>query len=120
MHKQELVHLLASIASERFTPYEVVLQLSQEKADFIARELPVDYNKLARTGLLGKAPEPSGLGKIKMLITTDGVGNIHAADDPADQHGPGIRQHAKHKQAPKQINRMEMIQFHAKDVNSAS
>ena len=41
-------------------------------------------------------------------------------DDPADQHGPGIRQHAKHKQAPKQINRMEMIQFHAKDVNSAS
>lgn len=59
----------------------LITRLSQEKADFIARELPMDYNELARTGLLGKVPEPSGMGKI--LVTTGGTSDIPVAEEAA-------------------------------------
>ncbi len=59
----------------------LITRLSQEKADFIARELPVDYNELARTGLLGKVPEPSGMGKI--LVATGGTSDIPVAEEAA-------------------------------------
>lgn len=57
----------------------LITRLSQEKADFIARELPMDYNELARTGLLGKVPEPSGMGKI--LVATGGTSDIPVAEE---------------------------------------
>lgn len=59
----------------------LITRLSREKADFIARELPVDYNELARTGLLGKVPEPSGMGKI--LVATGGTSDIPVAEEAA-------------------------------------
>lgn len=59
----------------------LITRLSQEKADFIARELPIDYNELARTGLLGKVPEPSGMGKI--LVATGGTSDIPVAEEAA-------------------------------------
>lgn len=42
------------------------------------------------------------------------------ANDPADQYCPGIGKHTEHKKAPTLQNRMEMIQFRAKYVNSPS
>lgn len=59
----------------------LITRLSQEKADFIARELPMDYNELARTGLLGKVLEPSGMGKI--LVATGGTSDIPVAEEAA-------------------------------------
>lgn len=59
----------------------LITRLSQEKADFIARELLMDYNELARTGLLGKVPEPSGMGKI--LVATGGTSDIPVAEEAA-------------------------------------
>lgn len=59
----------------------LITRLSQEKADFIAKELPIDYNELARTGLLGKMPEPSGMGKI--LVATGGTSDIPVAEEAA-------------------------------------
>lgn len=59
----------------------LITRLSQEKADYIARELPIDYNELARTGLLGKMPEPSGMGKI--LVATGGTSDIPVAEEAA-------------------------------------
>lgn len=59
----------------------LITRLSQEKADFIAKELPIDYNELARTGLLGKKPEPSGMGKI--LVATGGTSDIPVAEEAA-------------------------------------
>lgn len=59
----------------------LITRLSQEKADFIAKELPIDYNELARTGLLGKVPEPSGMGKI--LVATGGTSDIPVAEEAA-------------------------------------
>lgn len=59
----------------------LITRLSQEKADYIARELSIDYNELARTGLLGKMPEPSGMGKI--LVATGGTSDIPVAEEAA-------------------------------------
>lgn len=59
----------------------LVTRLSQEKADYIAKELPIEYNELARTGLLGKMPEPSGMGKI--LVATGGTSDIPVAEEAA-------------------------------------
>lgn len=59
----------------------LITRLSQEKADYIARELPIEYNELARTGLLGKMPEPSGTGKI--LVATGGTSDIPVAEEAA-------------------------------------
>lgn len=59
----------------------LITRLSQEKADYIARELPIGYNELARTGLLGKMPEPSGMGKI--LVATGGTSDIPVAEEAA-------------------------------------
>ena len=59
----------------------LITRLSQEKADFIAKELPIEYNELARTGLLGKMPEPSGMGKI--LVATGGTSDIPVAEEAA-------------------------------------
>ena len=59
----------------------LITRLSQEKADYIAKELPIDYNELARTGLLGKRPEPSGMGKI--LVATGGTSDIPVAEEAA-------------------------------------
>lgn len=59
----------------------LITRLSQEKADFIAEELPIDYNEPARTGLLGKMPEPSGMGKI--LVATGGTSDIPVAEEAA-------------------------------------
>ena len=59
----------------------LITRLSQEKADYITRELPTDYNELARTGLLGKMPEPSGMGKI--LVATGGTSDIPVAEEAA-------------------------------------
>ena len=59
----------------------LITRLSQEKADYITRELPIDYNELARTGLLGKMPEPSGMGKI--LVATGGTSDIPVAEEAA-------------------------------------
>lgn len=59
----------------------LITRLTQEKADFIAKELPIDYNELARTGLLGKVPEPSGMGKI--LVATGGTSDIPVAEEAA-------------------------------------
>ena len=59
----------------------LITRLSQEKADYITLELPIDYNELARTGLLGKMPEPSGMGKI--LVATGGTSDIPVAEEAA-------------------------------------
>lgn len=59
----------------------LITRLSQEKADYIAKELPIDYNELARTGLLGKMPESSDLGKI--LVATGGTSDIPVAEEAA-------------------------------------
>lgn len=51
MDKQELVHLLASIASERFTPYEVVLQLKMEPYCDVGGYSRVDFHRGIRQGV---------------------------------------------------------------------
>lgn len=78
---KEHILVIARTMLENGQSTVLITRLSQEKADYITRELPIDYNELARTGLLGKMPEPSGMGKI--LVATGGTSDIPVAEEAA-------------------------------------
>ena len=59
----------------------LITRLSQEAADFIGEELPLNYNELSKTGIIGKLPEPTGKGTI--VVATGGTSDIPVAEEAA-------------------------------------
>ena len=59
----------------------LITRLSEEKAEMIKGKLSLDYKKEARCGIIGKKPEPTGVGKI--LIATGGTSDIPVAEEAA-------------------------------------
>ena len=59
----------------------LVTRIDAETAAFLAGELPVDYNKRSRTGLIGEKPAPTGVGKI--VVATGGTSDIPVAEEAA-------------------------------------
>ncbi len=59
----------------------LVTRLSPEAAEFVAAELPLEYNALARTGFIGGLPEPTGKGTV--VVATGGTSDIPVADEAA-------------------------------------
>ena len=59
----------------------LVTRLSEDAAEFISAELPIDYNPLARTGVIGVMPEPSGKGKV--VVATGGTSDMPVAEEAA-------------------------------------
>ena len=59
----------------------LVTRLSPEAAEFVAAELPLEYNALARTGVIGGLPEPTGKGTV--VVATGGTSDIPVADEAA-------------------------------------
>ena len=57
------------------------IRLTREAADFVAQELPLAYNELARTGLIGELPKPSGKGRV--VVATGGTSDIPVAEEAA-------------------------------------
>ena len=76
-------HILGIAKAMRENGQKTVLitRLTQEAADFVASELPLDYNPLSRTGLVGELPAPSGKGKI--VVATGGTSDIPVAEEAA-------------------------------------
>ena len=76
-------HILGIAKAMRENGQKTVLitRLTQEAADFVAAELPLDYNLLSRTGLVGELPAPSGKGKI--VVATGGTSDIPVAEEAA-------------------------------------
>ena len=58
-----------------------ITRLTKEAADFISLELPLEYNELARTGIIGQLPEPSGMGTV--VVATGGTSDIPVAEEAA-------------------------------------
>ena len=50
-------------------------------AEYIKAELPLNYNSMARIGIIGDLPEPSGKGRI--VIATGGTSDIPVAEEAA-------------------------------------
>ena len=59
----------------------LVTRLSQEAADLIAAQLPLRYDALSKTGVIGKLPLPSGKGKV--VVATGGTSDMPVAEEAA-------------------------------------
>lgn len=59
----------------------LITRLKEEAAAYIEKELPLCYNALAHTGVIGKMPEPTGKGKI--VVATGGTSDIPVAEEAA-------------------------------------
>lgn len=59
----------------------LITRISAETAAYIKAELPLEYNSLARTGVIGELPPPSGMGKI--VVATGGTSDIPVAEEAA-------------------------------------
>ena len=59
----------------------LVTRIDAETAAFVAAELPLQYNEVAHTGLIGSLPAPSGKGKV--VVATGGTSDIPVAEEAA-------------------------------------
>lgn len=59
----------------------LITRISAETAEYIKGELPLEYNELACTGVIGELPQPYGLGKI--VVATGGTSDIPVAEEAA-------------------------------------
>ena len=76
-------HILGIAKAMRENGQKTVLitRLTQEAADYVAAELPLDYTPLSRTGLVGELPAPTGKGRI--VVATGGASDIPVAEEAA-------------------------------------
>ena len=59
----------------------LVTRLEQEAADYVSAQLPLEYNTLSRTGIIGKKPLNTGKGKV--VVATGGTSDIPVAEEAA-------------------------------------
>ncbi|MCL2043983.1 MAG: nickel pincer cofactor biosynthesis protein LarB [Treponema sp.] len=59
----------------------LVTRLSEEAAGEIGKNIPLQYHKTARIGIIGEMPEPDGIGTI--VIATGGTSDMPVAEEAA-------------------------------------
>lgn len=59
----------------------LITRLSAEAAAYLQAELPLEYNSMAKVGIIGALPAPSGKGRI--VIATGGTSDIPVAEEAA-------------------------------------
>ena len=59
----------------------LITRMDEEKAKIVAESISLDYRKDARIGLVGKLPEPDGIGTI--VVATGGTSDIPVAEEAA-------------------------------------
>ncbi|MBP5305158.1 MAG: nickel pincer cofactor biosynthesis protein LarB [Lachnospiraceae bacterium] len=59
----------------------LITRLSKESANIISSKYELDYRENARIGIIGKIPEPSGIGTI--VVATGGTSDIPVAEEAA-------------------------------------
>ena len=76
-------HILGIARAMRDNGQQTVLitRLTEEAAAYVGAELPLDYNPLAKTGVVGELPKPTGKGKI--VVATGGTSDIAVAEEAA-------------------------------------
>lgn len=75
--------ILGISASLRASGQEAVLitRMSQEAAELVSGSLPLDYDPVSRTGIVGGIPAPDGDGNI--VVATGGTSDIPVAEEAA-------------------------------------
>ena len=59
----------------------LVTRMNKEAADYVGAQLPLEYNPMSRTGIIGERPEPTGKGRI--VVATGGTSDIPVAEEAA-------------------------------------
>lgn len=59
----------------------LITRMSKEAAELVGASVELDYHKEARIGIVGKLPEPDGLGRI--VVATGGTSDIPVAEEAA-------------------------------------
>lgn len=59
----------------------LITRMSQEAADLVSASLPLHYNALSKTGIVGELPKKDGNGKI--VIATGGTSDLPVAEEAA-------------------------------------
>ncbi len=59
----------------------LITRMSREAAELVEKELPLSYESLSKTGVVGRLPQPTGKGKI--VVTTGGTSDIPVAEEAA-------------------------------------
>ena len=59
----------------------LVTRMNKEAADYVGAQLPLEYNPMSRTGIIGERPEPTGKGQI--VVATGGTSDIPVAEEAA-------------------------------------
>ena len=66
----------------------LITRLTEEKAEEVQKEIPMDYRKEARIGIVGPLPEPDAIGTV--VVATGGTSDIPVAEEAAltaEAHG---------------------------------
>ena len=76
-------HILGIARAMRENGQQTVLvtRITQEAADFVAAQLPLKYDPLSKTGVIGELPAPTGKGKI--VVATGGTSDLPVAEEAA-------------------------------------
>ena len=77
----EQIVRIASAMRERGQETIMITRISRETADLIHAVHPLEYNALARIGLIGSHPEPDGDGTI--VVATGGTSDMAVAEEAA-------------------------------------
>ncbi len=59
----------------------LITRMSAEAAELIGREMPMQYDKLSRVGVIGEMPKPDGAGRI--VVATGGTSDMPIAEEAA-------------------------------------
>ena len=59
----------------------LITRLTREAADFVSAELPLKYDELSKTGVIGELPRPTGKGRV--VVATGGTSDIPVAEEAA-------------------------------------
>ena len=76
-------HILGIAKAMRSGGQETVLitRMSREAAELLGRELPLRYEELSKTGIVGRLPQPTGKGSV--VVATGGTSDIPVAEEAA-------------------------------------
>lgn len=72
---------IVKLMTEKGQDRILITRLSEESAQVIAKEVEMEYHKLAKVGIVGKMPKPDGIGKI--IVATGGTSDIPVAEEAA-------------------------------------
>jgi NCAIR mutase (PurE)-related protein len=77
----EQISGIVKVLKEKGNDAVLITRMSPEKADVVGREHELDYHADARIGIVGRMPEPDGIGKI--VVATGGTSDIPVAEEAA-------------------------------------